>query len=150
MKKQHIQNLLIVCIAASQCAFAEGHAQKSPKFKVKAVVEEMRGISMQLSPTGPSDGRPDFDENKKQKILAELAAAGQEAIPPLIAALKDNDVRMRQNACLALVNLSGSWTKNPRVDISSAIPALVQATKDNDADVRRWASHAISENNRKR
>jgi hypothetical protein len=145
MNKQAALISLLLSIIVSQPVFGEKQLDNLRRDRVKAIVEQMRGISMQLSPTGKSDGRPDLVENKKRKILAELAAFGQDAIPPLVGALKDKDVQMRRNACLALINLAGTWTSNPRVDTSTALPALIEATKDSDGDVRGWAAHAIAE-----
>jgi len=145
MNKQAALISLLLTIIVSQPVFAEKQLDNSRAVRVKAIVEQMRGISMQLSPTGPSDGRPDLVEKKKQKILADLAASGRDAIPPLVGALKDKDVHMRRNACLALIHLAGKWTSNPRVDTSTALPALIEATKDSDEDVRGWAAAAIAE-----
>ena len=111
-----------------------------------AVVEEMQGISMQISAIGRSDGRPDPVEIKKEKILARLAASDQESIPPLVKALHDKDVQMRRNACLVFIQLANPFGGDrPRVDIKSALPDLIEATHDSDADVRAWAALALGE-----
>ena len=130
-------------IIVSQPVLAE--KQLDNLHPVKAIVEQMRGISMNLSASARSDGHTDPLENKKKKILAELRASGQDVIPLLVGALKDKDVQMRRNACLALTELGGTWTANPRVDTSDALPALIEATKDSDGAVRAWATHAIAE-----
>ena len=66
---------------------------------------------------------------------------------PLIAALEDEDVRLRQHAALAFWILGGGWYPfecgPARVDIQQALPDLVRAVDDSDALVRAWSAQAM-------
>jgi HEAT repeat protein/beta-lactamase regulating signal transducer with metallopeptidase domain len=55
------------------------------------------------------------------------------AVPALIAALKDTDVKVRRAAASSLGNL-----EDPR-----SVPALIEALKDTDAEVRSCAAEAL-------
>lgn len=113
--------------------------------EAKKIVEQMRGISMQLAPGPRSDGKPDPKEERKQEIIDQLRQLGGKAVPALVLALGDSDVQMRRNAELVMIRLAGPYDNKPRIDIKEALPALLKATEDPDADVRAWAAHAIAE-----
>ena len=108
------------------------------------IVEGMRGMSMQ-SRRPRSDGKPDPIEDRRRDILNELRVLGKDSVPALCDALRDQNVQMRRNAALVLIELRGEWTGQPVVDTRAAVPALITATKDADADVRAWAAHALAE-----
>jgi HEAT repeat protein len=116
---------------------------------VGAIVEEMRGFSMQLGQLVRSDGRINTNEQRKVEITRKLRLTGKEAVPALVKALIDPDVQMRRNAALVLITLAGAFEEEqPRpekMDIREAIPALVKATEDLDGAVRAWAAHALAE-----
>ncbi len=120
-------------------------AVELPKDEAKQIVEQMRGISMQLAPGPRSDGKPDPKEERKQEIIDQLRQLGGKAVPALVLALGDSDVQMRRNAELVMIHLAGPYDSKPRIDIKEALPALLKATEDPDADVRAWAAHAIAE-----
>src|SRR5205814_9544096 len=103
-----------------------------------AVVEEMRGLSMQLQGTAPGNGVFSAEERPKRAILKELHGLGKQSSPPLMHALKDPDVQMRRNAALAFLNLAGGFSPElrPVLDISAALPELIEAMDDWDSSVR--------------
>lgn len=117
---------------------SSGRFQRAP-----AIAERMRGMSMQAR-RPRSDGSPDPVEEARRQILDELRALGKDAVPALADTLRDQDMQMRQNAALVLIELRGEWTGEPVVDTQAAVPALIQALKDSDADVRAWAAHALA------
>jgi len=115
-----------------------------------AVVEQMRGLSMQ------SSGRPDFDdgtinpkEQHKREIITQLQSLGTNAIPPLVKGLNDANAQMRRNAALVLLTLAGAYEEEQpspeKVNIRGAMPALIKALADRDGDVRSWAAQALGE-----
>ena len=61
------------------------------------VVEKMRGLSIQLSATAPSNGTPDPTEQRRIEIVKSLRRLGGGALPSLVDALGDPDVQMRRN-----------------------------------------------------
>lgn len=109
--------------------------------EVAAVVEEMRGISMQEPAMAQNQSTP--ESRRRDRIYAMLRAFGTNAVPAVAAALSDPDVGMRRNAALVLIDLNAPWSRKPRVDTTAAIPALIRAMEDPDAHVRAWAAHAI-------
>jgi HEAT repeat protein len=119
----------------------------TPRTQPEQTVEQMRGFSMQLRATARSDGRIDPIEQRRQEITARLHQLGKEALPALSHALSDNDVQMRRNVVLVLINLAGGYSveARPKLDIRDAIPELIHATEDGDSDVRAWAAHALAE-----
>ena len=147
MNKIFLPTVPILVASIVSCTANAEKAPEAPKEETKPnVVEQMRGMNMQGSPIGRSDGKPDPIQVKREKILTDLAAGGEKSIPALIKALKDKDVQMRRNACLTFINLATPMgTDRPKVNIVSALPDLIEATKDEDADVRAWAAHAIAE-----
>jgi len=112
-----------------------------------AVVEEMRGLSMQLQGIAPGNGVWSPEELHKRAILKHLHELGKQSLPPLIRALKDPDVQMRRNAALEFLNLAGGFAVElrPKLDISEALPDLIQALNDSDSSVRAWTAQAIGE-----
>ena len=69
-------------------------------------------------------------------ILQVLAGIGRPAVRPLVAALKDEDVRVRSGAAEALGKIGP--------DAAEAAPALVDALKDPRPDVRAAAAAALA------
>lgn len=108
---------------------------------VAAVVEGMRGISMQQPAMAQNQSTP--QSRQRDRVYAMLRAFGTNAVPAVAAALTDPDVGMRRNAALVLIDLNAPWSRKPRVDTTAAIPALIRAMEDPDAHVRAWAAHAI-------
>jgi HEAT repeat protein len=126
--------------------------QESPRQAITAteahqVVEQMRGFSMQLSATAPSNGTVAPTQRRRIEVIKSLRRLGEGALPALTRALSDSDVQMRRNAALALIHLGGGYLAEarPRLDIQEATPALIRATEDADTDVRAWAAHALAE-----
>jgi len=115
--------------------------------QVGEVVEQMRGLSMQLQGIGPSNGILSSAEQRKRDIIKELFQLGKESIPPLTRALKDPDIQMRRNAALVLTDLGGGYFTElrPSLDTQEALPDLIEALEDPDRDVRAWAAQAIAE-----
>jgi HEAT repeat protein len=111
--------------------------------EAERTVERMRGLSMVLQATG----MPGKEELARQEILTKLHELGRDSISPLVHALKDSDVQMRQNAALTMGWLAGGYDAKlrPPLDITGAIPDLIEALEDRDADVRAWAAGAIAE-----
>ena len=112
--------------------------------ETQKIIQQMRGLSMQREPPR-SDGRPNPTELRRDEIYAELRTVGEAAVPALAGALEDQDVQMRRNAALVLIELAGSWTGKPPMDIRTALPALIRALQDSDHYVRAWAAHALAE-----
>jgi len=112
-----------------------------------AVVEEMRGLNMQLQGIAPGNGVWSPEELHKRAILKRLHEFGKQSLPPLKQSLKDPDVQMRRNAALAFLDLAGGFSLElrPVLDISEALPELIQALDDADASVKAWAAQAIGE-----
>ncbi|MCC6353751.1 MAG: HEAT repeat domain-containing protein [Verrucomicrobiae bacterium] len=128
--------VLAACwLVAEERAFDNNFAE------VAAVVEEMRGISMQQPAMAQNQSTP--ESRRSDRIDAMLRAFGTKAVPAVAAALADPDVGMRRNAALVLIDLNAPWSRKPRVDTTGAIPALIRAMDDPDAHVRAWAAHAI-------
>ena len=113
----------------------------SPTDSADVLVEQMRGISMQL-PGGPN--RPTLESRRRDRIYEGFKGFGTKSVPPLASALADPSVEMRRNAALVLTFLNAPWGMKPRVDTTEAIPALIQAMGDSDPKVRAWAAHAIA------
>lgn len=72
--------------------------------EVAAVVEEMRGISMQEPAMAQNQSTP--ESRRRDRIYAMLRAFGTNAVPAVAAALSDPDVGMRRNAALVLIDLN--------------------------------------------
>lgn len=108
---------------------------------VAAVVEGMRGISMQQPAMAQNQSTP--QSRQRDRVYAMLMAFGTNAVPAVAAALTDPDVGMRRNAALVLIDLNAPWSRKARVDTTAALPALIRAMDDPDAHVRAWAAHAI-------
>lgn len=70
---------------------------------VAAVVEEMRGVSMQQPAMYQT---PTPDSRRRERIYAMLRSFGTNAVPAVAAALTDPDVGMRRNAALVLIDLN--------------------------------------------
>ena len=111
------------------------------------VVEQMRGLSMQLQGIAPGNGVWSSEELRKRAILKRLHELGNDSLPPLIRALRDSDVQMRRNAALAFIDLAGGYSAElrPVLDISAALPELIEAMEDSDSSVRGWAAQAAGE-----
>ena len=109
--------------------------------EVEHVVEQMRGMSMTIQPTGRVTER----EVKRRAITKQLHDLGPSTILALARVLRDGDVQMRQNAALVLSNLGGGYEEvtKPPLDTRAALPALIDALTDDDRDVRAWAADAI-------
>lgn len=144
--------ILLVFIAFLSAGSSTRLSQTLPsnstaRTQAEQTVEQMRGFSMQLRATGRSDGRIDPIDQRRQEITLRLHQLGKEALPALGHALSDNDVQMRRNVVLVLINLAGGYSSEarPKLDIRNAIPELIQATEDDDTDVRAWAAHALAE-----
>lgn len=118
---------------------------EAPSTDAQALVEQMRGHSMQPAAQVRSDGSVSPEEKLRQEIIGKLRALGPPCLPSLVAVLSDPEVPMRRNAELVLVQLAGGYDGKPKMDIRPAIPALIAATKDSDPDVRAWAAHALAE-----
>jgi HEAT repeat protein len=112
-----------------------------------SVVEQMRGLSMQLQGIAPGNGVWSEEELYKRAILKRLHELDKQSLPPLIRALKDSDVQMRRNAALALLDLAGGFSPElrPVLDIRAALPELIEAMQDSDPSVRGWAAQAAGE-----
>jgi hypothetical protein len=81
-------------------------------------------------------------EETGQPSIAETAAAslariGADAVPQLIAALKDHEPEVRAASAKALALMG------PKA--SSAVPALIDALNDSDENVRRTAARALGQ-----
>src|SRR5262249_24307535 len=111
------------------------------------VVEQMRGLSMQLQAIAPGKGVWSEEELRKRAILKRLDELEKQSLPPLMRALKDSDVQMRRNASLALLHLAGGFSPElrPVLDIRAALPELIEAMGDSDASVRAWSAQAAGE-----
>jgi hypothetical protein len=77
----------------------------------------------------------DADGSVRQSAAATLVKIGQDALQPLIDALKAKDRETRANAAYVLGHLSQSGRE--------ALPALAKVLKDDDKEVRRRAAYAI-------
>lgn len=144
--------IFLVVIAFLSVGSSARHSQTLPnnstvRIQAEQTVEQMRGFSMQLRATARSDGRIDPIEQRRQEITARLHHIGKEAVPALGRALSDDDVQMRRNVVLVLIDLGGGYSAEaqPKLDIRNAIPELIHATEDSDTDVRAWAAHALAE-----
>jgi hypothetical protein len=109
----------------------------------EVLVQQLRDLPTPLPPMATaSDG-----ERRRRSIYEELLDWGAKGIPPLLAGLKDPDVRLRRNVALAFSVLSGGWWQfecgPATLDIRPALPALVAAFGDSDPDVRAWAAQAV-------
>jgi HEAT repeat protein len=105
-------------------------------------VEQMRGMGMQDPLLW--DGGNAKEVQKTNDIILMLLCFGQNAIPPLIGALQDNDIQMRRNACYALGSFGTlGWLCHPWLDTHAALPSLIRATGDHDAGVRSEAANAL-------
>jgi HEAT repeats len=109
----------------------------------EALVQQLRDLPTPLPATATaSDG-----ESRRRSIYEELLDWGAKSIPPLVAGLKDPDVRLRRNAALAFIVLGGGWYPfecgPATIDIRLALPALVESFADSDPDVRGWAAQAV-------
>ena len=140
--------LIALVFAASRVVVAR-HPRTIQKVQTEAqqLVEQMRGFSMQLAASPPSDGSIDPREEHRREITKGLRQLGKEAIPALVRALSDPDVQMRRNATLVITNLAGGYTDEaqPKLDIREAISDLIKATEDQDGGVRSGAAHALAE-----
>lgn len=109
------------------------------------LVQQLRDLPTPL----PATARPSDEERRRRSIYEELLDWGTKSIPPLIAGLKDPDVRLRRNAALAFLVLGGGWWPfecgPAKLDIGAALPALVAAFADSDPDVRSWAAQAVGD-----
>ena len=114
--------------------------------EVEHVVEQMRGMSMTIQPTGRMTER----EAKRRAITKQLHDLGPSAILALARVLRDGDVEMRQNAALVLSNLGGGFEEGtkPPLDTRAALPALIDALTDDDRDVRAWAAGVVDASGR--
>lgn len=92
-------------------------------------------------------GEPRGMDSRRSQILNEFHALGADAVPALSLALQDRDARMRRNAALVLLDLSGGFStqQRERVDIREALPALIAALGDSDSPVRAWSAQALGQ-----
>jgi hypothetical protein len=97
----------------------------------------------------PIPNRFDDAERKRANIYEELLDWGAASIAPLVAGLKDQDVRLRRNVVLAFEVLSGGWWRfecgPAKLDVRSALPALLPALRDPDHYVRAWTAEVIGD-----
>jgi hypothetical protein len=109
----------------------------------EVLVQQLRDLRTPL----PATASRDESERRRRSIYEELLDWGPKSIPPLVAGLRDPDVRLRRNAVLAFMVLSGGWWPfecgPAKLDIGAALPALVAAFADSDPDVRAWAAQAV-------
>ena len=91
----------------------------------------------------PSSAEECAEEARRRELYGQLLEMGPVAVLALAKKLDDVDVRMRQNASLALSVLSGGWMLGDKLDIDSALPNLIRALKDSDELVRARSAHAI-------
>jgi HEAT repeat protein len=115
---------------------------------------------------------PDVEVRRKGAgKIGELGAAGKEAVPALLVALKDPDARVRSNAAVSLCAIDRTHSReavsvlvaalddpNPYTrammalslgglgpEARGAVPALLKALKDPEAGVRRQAAMALGQ-----
>jgi HEAT repeat protein len=69
------------------------------------------------------------------QAIGDIGPGAAEAVPALIALLRNQDVGSRNNAAIALRGIGP--------EAKSALPALREALSDPNGDVRRFASLAI-------
>jgi hypothetical protein len=109
------------------------------------LVQQLRDLPVPI-PAVARQRIPD-EERMRRRIYEELLDWGSQSIAPLVAGLKDPDVRLRRNVALAFGVLGGGWWPfecgPTKMDISPALPALVAALGDSDPSVRAWAAQAI-------
>lgn len=109
----------------------------------EVLVQQLRDLPTPLPATASRDER----ERKRRSAYEELLDWGAKSIPPLVAGLKDPDLRLRRNAALAFMVLGGGWWPfecgPATLDIRPALPGLVAAFTDSDPDVRAWAAQAV-------
>lgn len=137
-----IQICTIIC-ALSLPVDAQSHnAQRSPppSYPAEALVEQMRGMSMQMQATYNA---PTPDSFQRGILYKHFRLLGTNAILPLASALSDPDVQMRKNSALVLFNINVPWLDESRVDTILALPALISAMNDTDVTVRGWSAQAI-------
>lgn len=107
------------------------------------LVQQLRDLRARIPASGPATDA----ERTRRRIYEELLDWGSKSIPPLVAGLKDPDVRLRRNVALAFAVLGGGWWSfecgPTKMDISPALPALVVAIRDSDSDVRALAAQAV-------
>jgi hypothetical protein len=77
----------------------------------------------------------DTDLNVRTQAVKILSEIGEPAVPPLIAALRDEHESVQMSAATALGKI-GEPAK-------AAVPALVEALDDKSAKVRGWATWAL-------
>jgi HEAT repeat protein len=146
-----ILSFFALLISANLNPLRAGAVDDNPttQSKVNVIVEQMRGLSMQLSGVALSDGRIDPEQQRKIQITKELRLTGKEGVSALAKTLKDPDVQMRRNSALVLIVLAGTYEEEqPRpgkVAIREAIPALIVALEDADGEVRSWAAQALAQ-----
>ncbi len=118
-------------------------AQQQVKIdSVKTAIEQMQGFSMRFRPSGRSDGRPDLEAIKRDRIANVLRAGGVKSVQALAQELKNPDLSMRQNASFELLELGGEFG-TAKIDITAAVPALIEALNDTDFSVRVWSMSAL-------
>jgi len=124
-------------IAASELKARQTHALQ--------LVELMWGITMKPERSAPASNpaRPAY--LNPRTVLEQLRQLGREAISPLILALEDPDVLMRQNGTIVLLDLAQADNPNAyaKIDIRSALPNLIHSLEDSDVIVRTWAAQGI-------
>jgi HEAT repeat protein len=126
----------------------DDHSADQPQ--AAAIVEQMRGLSMQPSSLPRiSDGKIDPEQQRRIEIERQLRLIGKDAVHALAKALKDPEVQMRRKSAAVLITLAGAYEdEQPRpekLDIREAIPALINALEDSDGEVRSWAAQALGE-----
>jgi HEAT repeat protein len=136
---------LLLCTNLSRL-FADPVADSSiSRATSQEIVEQMRGVNMQLGNLTLDDGKINLKEQCKELIIEELRTNGKESVTALIQALKDSDVQMRRNAELVMISLAEGYDGQSKMDLREAVPALIKATEDADGGVRAWAAHALAE-----
>jgi HEAT repeat protein len=151
--KRHLIVVLTSLVAVSLFAFGEPAMASGNVARIRAVVEQLRGlrgyITSRVMPTGQSDGMPDPQLEKKREILKELMWAGNDAIPPLLDALKDPDWQMRKNVCQVLMDRARIWKGDDDPATQAAVlqvtDAMIEAMDDPKSGLSGFAVSIIAE-----
>jgi HEAT repeat protein len=101
--------------------WAASQAAKNERTRITALIETFRSTGMPRATA---------------EALGKLSPDGKkEAVPILVAGLKDNDWRFRQGVVQGLGEIG--------LSVQEVLPALIVALKDSDSDVRRVAAQAL-------
>ena len=107
--------MVSLCLALSLYGFAQERSDE-----IRKHIEDLKSSDYQIH----------------SRATDALRQIGKEAVPALIAALKDEDADVRRSAATALGKIGA--------EAKEAIPSLTDALKDEDADVRNNAAEALS------